>query len=603
MSENSAFYEHASPTLLTQQTGEIAEFETIQPWWAELRQHLEARLTMLRNWRLSWWQHWALLAEYILPRRYHWLIVPNTMNRGFAINQHIVDPTGTQAMRLCASGMMSGLCSPSRPWFKFKVAGMDELEQDAKIWLEAVEKRMYEVFAGSNTYDSIAQMFEDLTTFGTGPVIIYEDDTEIIRLQNPCAGEYFLAVGSSFRVESFYRLFVLTIAQIVEMFGFENCPPEVQSQWIEKGGSIETERIVAHAIEPNFPVKSRSSPEDIVPLKGQFTYRETYWLWGVQDSKPMSLKGFRDAPFIAPRWGITSNDAYGRSPGMDALPDIMQLQVETKRKAEAIEKQVRPPLLASVELKNEPSSTLPGHVTYVSQLDNGKGMRPIYEVQPDLQYMTLDLKEIQARIQKGFFNDLFLMLQAQGSDRMTAYEVAQRQQEKLQVLGPVIERFQNEGLGPLIKRVYNILKRKNMLPPVPPSMQKVTIQIEYISILALAQRAANTASIERTLATAGNMVASAKVSPAFAEVLDNIDGDQALRTYGELLTTPALIFRDKRAVAQIRAQRQQAAAQAQGEVAQAGEARAAVEGAKTMSQTDVGGGNNMLTSILGLGGQ
>lgn len=599
---DTAFYERASPTLLTEQIGEIAEFEPALPWWNELRQHLETRLALLRNWRLSWWQHWALLAEYILPRRYHWLIVPNTMNRGFAINQHIVDPTGTQAMRLCASGMMSGLCSPSRPWFKFKVRGMSDLDQDAKVWIDEVENRLYEVFAGSNFYDAKAQMFEDLVTFGTAPVLYYEDDTEVIRLQNPCAGEYFLAVGPSFRVESFYRLFVLTIIQIVEMFGFENCPPEIQSLWIEKGGALEVERIVAHAIEPNFPIKSRGSDEEINPLKGKFVYREAYWIWGTQDTKPMSLRGFRDVPFIAPRWAITSNDAYGRSPGMDALPDIMQLQVETKRKAEAIEKQVRPPLLASVELKNEPSSILPGHVTYVSQLDNGKGMRPIYEVQPDLQYMTMDLKEIQARIQKGFFNDLFLMLQAQGSDRMTAYEVAQRQQEKLQVLGPVIERFQNEGLSPGIKRTFNIMKRKKMLPPVPESLRGASIQIDYISILALAQRAASTASIERVLATAGNMVASAKVSPAFADVLDNIDGDEAIRMYGELLTTPAKIFKDKRVVAQARTDRA-AAMKNQQEGAQAGvEARAAVEGAKTMSETDVGGGNNMLQSILG-GGQ
>lgn len=600
MSET-AFYERASPTLLTEQPASLLPAAPIPSYWNELRQHLETRLSMLRNWRLSWWQHWALLAEYILPRRYHWLIVPNTMNRGFAINQHIVDPTGTQAMRICSAGMMSGLCSPSRPWFKLKVRGMDELDQEAKIWLDEVESRMYAVYAGSNFYDSMAQMFEDLVTFGTAPLLIYEDSTEIIRLQNPCAGEYFLAVGPSFRVESFYRLFVYTIIQIVEEFGLEHCPQEIQSLWAEKGGSLENERIIAHAIEPNFPIRSRGSSKEIDPLKGQFTYREVYWIWGTQGEQPLSLRGFQDAPFVAPRWAITSNDAYGRSPGMDALPDVMQLQVETKRKAEAIEKQVRPPLLASVELKNEPSSILPGHVTYVSQLGPGTGMRPIYEVQPDLQFMTADLKEIQARIQRGFFNDLFLMLQAQGSDRMTAYEVAQRQQEKLQVLGPVIERFQNECLTPTNKRTFNIMKRKNILPPVPESLKAAAISIDYISILALAQRAASTASIERVLATGGSMVASAKVSPAFANVLDNIDGDEALREYGELLTTPHKIFKSRDVVAKERAAR---AAQQQQEQAgaQAGmEARAAVEGAKTMSQTDVGGGANMLSSILGTG--
>lgn len=598
-----AVYESASPTLLAEQPARAFPFpERSEPWWNEFRDHLEPRLTMMRNWRLSWWQHWALLAEFILPRRYHWLIVPNTMSRGYAINQHIVDPTGTQAMRVCASGLMSGLTSPSRPWMKLGARGNPTLDNAALLWFDEVEKRLYEVFAGSNFYDSLAQMYEDLVVFGTSPLLIYEDASDVIRCQNPCAGEYFLAVGPSFRVESFYRLFTYTIAQIVENFGLENCPPDVQEMWESKGASLETERIIAHAVEPNFPIANRGGGPEINPLKGRYTYREVYWVWGGAGDEPLSLKGFHEAPFIAPRWAITSNDPYGRSPGMDALPDIMQLQVQTQRKAEAIEKQVRPPLLASIELKNEPSSILPGHVTYVSQLDAGKGMRPIYQVQPDLQYMTQDLKEIQARIQRGFFNDLFLMLQAQGSDRMTAYEVAARQQEKLQVLGPVIERFQNEGLSPAIKRTFAIMARKKLLPPLPPSLKGVTLQIEYISILALAQRAASTASIERVLATAGSMVAAGKFDPRFAAVTENIDPDATIREYGDLLTVPHKIFTSPEALAQLREAKAKAAA-AQNQAAQsqqvAAEARAAVEGAKTMSETDVGGGSNMLQSILG----
>src|SRR5262249_14357065 len=168
-------------------------------------------------------------------------------------------------------------------------------------------------------------------------------------------------------------------------------------------------------------------------VKGDFPYREVYFMWGKASNTPLSKRGFKDAPFIAPRWAVTSNDPYGRSAGMDALPDIMQLQVETARKAAAIAKLVRPPLLASMEMKNEPSSILPGHLTYVNSLDTGKGMRPAYTVNPKIDEMTADLKEIEQRIQRGFFNDLFLMLETTGSDRMTAYEVAQKQQEKLQV--------------------------------------------------------------------------------------------------------------------------------------------------------------------------
>src|SRR5581483_2048907 len=172
-----------------------------------------------------------------------------------------------------------------------------------------------------------------------------------------------------------------------------------------------------------------------------FSWREVYWIFGKdgEGMRPLSVRGFVDQPSTAARWTTQSNDAYGRGPGMDILPDVMQLQVMTRRMAEAIEKQVRPPLVADMQLKNQPSSTLPGHVTYVNGLGPSTGIRPIYEVNPDINAMAANIAAIQQRIKVGLFNDLFLMLEQKVGDKMTAYEVAAKMQEKLQVLGPVIE--------------------------------------------------------------------------------------------------------------------------------------------------------------------
>jgi hypothetical protein len=107
--------------------------------WEELRNHLETRLYGLRSWRNSWWSHWARLAQNILPRRYHFLITPNSMTRGGEINEWIIDPTGTQALRICSAGMLNGLASPSDPWFKLRVgpAGA-EIPFDVQQWLDIV---------------------------------------------------------------------------------------------------------------------------------------------------------------------------------------------------------------------------------------------------------------------------------------------------------------------------------------------------------------------------------------------------------------------------------------------------------------------------------
>lgn len=590
--EGYAAYENASAaTLAKQGNGKPRNELNVDPGWAVMRQHLEARLNMLRAWRFSWAQHWQLLETYILPRRGIFINTamptPNTMVRGLPINQNIVDPTGTQAMRICAAGLMSGLMSPGRPWKKLKTSTVEitQMDEDAQLWLEQVNERMDTIMARSNFYDIASQMFEDLTVFGSGPMIIYEDDEDVIRCYAPCPGEYFLASSSANRVESMYRQFVMTVAQIVEMFGIENCPADIVGLWRTKGASLEVERLVAHAIEPNFEISNSAGSVGQIP--GGFTWREYYWVWGTASGIPLSARGFYDQPHVCPRWAVTSNDAYGRSCAMDVLPDIMQLQVETMRKAEAIEKLVRPPLMADISMKNEPSSILPGHLTYVPSIGPDKGMRPIYTVNPQIKEMMEDLREIQIRIKTGFFNDLFLMM-AQADKQMTAYEVAQKQQEKLQVLGPVIERFHNEFASPAIKRIFRIMERRKLLPPLPESLQGEPLAIQYVSALAVAQKAAATAGLEAFAKMTGYL---AGAYPEAKAVLDPIE---FLQIYGDMVNVPSGVTRAPEEIKAIMEQQQQQAQEAQAMA----QAQAAAQGAETLSKTQLGTGN-ALDALMG----
>jgi hypothetical protein len=559
---SSAAYTQASPGLLAEQPSEaqIREVDAAeQANWNTLRGHLEARLVALRNWRQSWWQqNWSDLAEFILPRRSIWLTQstggnpsPNNMTRGRPINSAITDPTQTYAVRVCSSGLMSGLASPSRPWFKVKPAIKKfELDSEGRAYLDDIEERMYTVLAGSNFYNSFAQECEDLVVFGTGPSIMYEDEEDLIRLYNPAIGEYFLASSATLRINGLYRLFVMTVAQIVDFFKLENCPAEIQKAWESKGGELEQERIIAHSIEPNFGIGKSNA--GIVP--GNYTWREVFWVYGSGSPYPLSMEGFVDQPFTAARWATQSNDAYGRSPGMDVLPDVMQLQVMTRRMAEAIEKQVRPPLIGDMSLKNQPSSTLPGHLTYVNNLGPGTGIRSIYDVNPDIAAMSQNILAIENRIKVGLFNDLFLMLEQAPNAKMTAYEVAQKVQEKLQVVGPVIEGLLTESLKPKLKRLFGIMQRQGMIDPPPKSLQGVPLAIDFVSMLALAQKAAATGGIERLVAIIGNM------EPLFPDVKDNINSDEMIREMNDLLGNPEKILNGPEQVQAIRAANQQAAA-------------------------------------------
>ena len=457
---------------------------------------------------------------------------------------------------------------------------------------------------GSNFYTTMAQAFEDVSCFGTAPVVIYEDSEDVIRCYLPCAGEYFLGTGSRFSVDVLYREFLLTVSQIVEMFTLECCPSDVRALWNAGGASLENEFVVCHAIEPNFPIAKRGvKGGKVQPVPPMFKYREFYWLKGKKSPSELSRRGFFERPFMVARWATTSNDPYGRSPGMDVLGDTKQLQIETRRKLEFIEKVVRPPMGAEPELKNEPSSIIPGNITYVSTAGGKKGFYPLMEMQAAaLAPMIADLKEVQQRIERGFFVDVFMAItRMEGVQPRNELELTKRDLERLQVLGPFITLFETEFASPAISRVLEIMARRNMLPPRPPSLKEVPLKITFVSILRLAQRSAETVAMKDTLGTAGSLSAAAKAA-GVPDPIRIVNLDKALRKYAELSSFPidALYTEDevrkadKARLAQT-AQMMQAHQQQQA-------TQANVAAAKTLSETQIEP-NNALGAMIKLTGQ
>lgn len=601
----SAYYEAASPSLLSQQPvtqkGKPKtpdEPDWVQSDWGAVYGSVETRLSMLRNWRYSWWMHWSLLAEYFLPRRWSWLVVPNRMWRGNPINSQIIDDTGLLAVRTCAAGLYSGLTNPARDWFNIGVSlPADNLDAEAKEWLDDTERRLYTVLDGSNFYNTMAQAFEDVTVFGTAPITIYEDYDNVIKCYLPCAGEYCLASSSRFTVDTQYREFNLTVAQIVEMFGLDNCPQMIKTLWQNGGGSIDSEYTIAHCIEPNFPIRVIGTDRQVYIVPVAFPWKELYWIRGMKTEVPLSVRGFTECPFVAMRWSVVSNEPYGRSPCMDALGDNRQVQRETERKAEFIEKGVRPPMGADPALKNEPSSIVPGQVTYFDTTNGNKGFFPLFEPQAQwLTGLTADIEMVNKRIEKALFVDLFMAItQMEGVQPRNELELAQRNMERLQVLGPFEHRFENECVGPALKRILRIMERKGLLAPLPKSLKGVPIKVNLITMTKIAQNSSESVAIKDLMTTAGQLsLAALQTQGEVPNPIRTLDLDKALREYADRNGAPQDLFLSEQQVKQqdqMRAKQKQAAAIP-------GAAQAAVQAAQTLSQTQLGG-NTALSAAVG----
>lgn len=548
----------------------------------ELRECVHKRWAVLKKERDSWLLLWREISDFLLPRRGRFLAGKG--KNGAEKNGRIINSRGTLALRTFKSGMMSGATSPARPWFKLGVSDHELMESAAvKLWLDEVRRRMLAVFSGSNVYHALHQGYEEVGAFGTLCIILEEDFEDVIRATALTAGEYAIAENPRGEVDTLYREVPMTIRKLVERFGEESCSTAVRQAWTQK--RYDDEITVVHAIEPNLDQQEGRSG-----WRGM-AFRSVYYDPADEDaSRVLGVRGYREFPALVARWDLTSPEVYGRSIGMEMLPDCRQLQQMEKRKAQGVDKMVNPPMQGPAALRNEMVSLLPGAVTYVSDTDPQKGLRPVYEVNPRIAELSAEIEKVERRIDETAFADLFLMLdRLEGVQPRNTFEIAERKEEKMLVLGPAHERLQNELYGPLIDRAFNIMDRAGLIPDAPPELEGRTIEVEYISVLAQAQKSVGITGIERTAAFVGNLAG------ARPDVMDKFDADQAVDEYAEIMgVSPKIIVPDEQ-VDRIRAARleeKQAAQQMQASMA-------GVQAAKLLSETETGAGTNALQRMIG----
>jgi len=543
------------------------------------------RLEALRSERNTFIPLWRELSDYHLAHRGRFL--SSDRNKGFKRNTKQINNTSRLASRTLASGMMSGITSPARPWFRL---GTGDKQLDdvmaVKLWLHEVQTIMYKVYSASNFYNALHQLYSELGVFGTAVMGIFEDFENVIWCKPYTIGSYMLGMNGQNINDTMYREYELSVGKTVKQFGIDNCSDSVQKQW--KDGNTEAWVKIVHAIEPNDDRDNTSVKSSDMPFRSVY-YEANKGSRDAQD-KFLRESGFREYPVVAPRWDVTGEDVYATDcPGITALGDTKALQLAERRKYQAIGKLVSPPLQGPSALKNKMKGgqLSSNDVIWHSDSNNG-GLRSIYEnYNPRIDVITSEILNTENRIQRAFYEDLFLMLANTDRRQITAREVAEKHEEKLLMLGPVLERLHNELLDPAIDRTFNMLQRNGVLPLPPPELQNRELNVEYISVLAQAQRLVNTGAIDRITQFTGSVAA---VWPAARH---KVNINQAVDDYAEALgVNPSTIVSDSDA---------QDAAAAEAEMQQR---MAAIEQgetltnmAKTASETPMGDSNALDTMM------
>jgi|TARA_Y100000294_G_scaffold23865_1_gene20312 hypothetical protein len=501
----------------------------------KLAQELKANLSRLIEKRKTWESHWQECADLFLPRRAD---ITEKHTRGDKRNIQIFDATSTHSLELLASSLHGTLTSSATRWFslRFKNAVLND-EDSAREWLENSTDKMYLAFSRSNFQQSVYECYFDLLCFGTAAVFLESDEEDIIRFSARHIKEIYIAENDKGLINCIYRKFSMTAKAAVEKWGLENLSKNIQS--IFKNAPFD-EVEFCHVVKPREMYDPRKLDKINMPFISIY--------FEMESENVISQGGFREFPYLVPRWLKSSNEIWGRSPAMSCLPDVKVLNKLVETQLLAAAKQINPPLLIPDDSAVLPIRTSPGSLNFYRGGARDK-IEPLnIGANPGL---GLNLEEARRRsIAKAFFVDQLLIQEASSTRTLTATEVQARQEERLKILGPTMGRLQNELLQPMITRVFNIMLRNGHFIEAPEILANQEIEIEYISSMVLSQKASQLSGIMRGMEVFGSI---SQVAP----VMDFLDSNGLVKELIKILGLPATMIKSDSEVEEIRAERQE----------------------------------------------
>ena len=500
----------------------------------DLTKSLKRRFDKLKTNRQNWETHWQEVADYMLPRKAD---VTKTRSKGDKRTELIFDSSPLQSVDLLAASLHGMLTNPSTPWFTLRYKDQEiENDDEAKLWLESATDAMYVAFNRSNFQQEIFELYHDLITFGTACMFVQDDDEDTLKFSTRHINEIYISENEKGKVDTVYRLFKMSVRAAFQQFG--EAISTGTKGLITKDPYEEIS--ILHAVYPRNDFDPKKQDRKNMPFES--VYME------YKNLNELSVAGFKEFPFVVPRYLKASHEIYGRSPAMTALPDVKMLNEMSKTTIKAAQKQVDPPLLVPDDGFLLPVRTVPGGLNFYRS-----GTRD--RIEPlnigANNPLGLNMEEQRRNAIRNVFYVNQLMMQ-QGP-QMTATEVIQRNEEKMRLLGPVLGRLQSELLKPLIDRCFAIMVRKNIFPPAPEIISGRDVEIEYVSPLAKAQKSTELQSIIRGIEIMGQL---ANVAPVF----DYINFDNLVKHLTNIIGIPQKVLKTN---SEVLAEREAKQAQAQ----------------------------------------
>ena len=491
----------------------------------------------------NWKNTFQELAEYNLPRKSY---INRERTKGQKADMSkLYDSTSIRALKIMAAGFHSNLTNPSSKWFNLRTRDLEIMkEKDAQLWFKEIEDIIFGALASSNFDTTMQEFYLNSGCFGTGVILTLEDLVEKIRFTEIPIGQVQLEEDAYGRVNRVYRSFPLSAQQAFDLWGKQAGEAVLQTYQKKPNDQLQFLHYVGPRDERD-PAK-----EDSINM----SYKS---LWIEKSKKHLIGEGgYLSNPYAVGRFYKDTSDVFGYSPAMDVLPDTKLVNAMVKTLLRSAMKQADPALIAPRRGFIAPLNANPGKINYRDEKTPNDAITA-FPTGSNSQLTLEVIQETQKNIEKAFFVPLFQAI-SNITKQMTIPEVQRRVSENMVLLGPVVGRFTQEMLDPIIMRVFDILYASGEIPEPPMSVQGQDMDIVYISALAKAQKESEIFSIQAFMQDVG------MVGTAIPNVIDKLDGDFVIDHIAKIRgISPEVIKSDSEVEAVRRARAQAVIAQMQ----------------------------------------
>lgn len=526
-----------------------------------------ARRKAMAGKKTPWQPHWQLLGEYIHSRKQDFT---STQQEGDMLNKDLFDATAGKANAVMSSSLIGMLWPNGAKSFRLGAPRGVRETLEIKTYYERISEVLAEAMddpkAGLAT--ALDEYMKDQGCFGTSGIEVAEDDALPLVYRAWSVKEMSIDQGKNGFVDTVYIEQEWTVRMLVATYGKDAVSAKTKEKYDQ--GQCDDKVTLLIAIEPRYDYGD-GPEEGNLAMAFQSLHIE------LGADKLLRESGFDELPIKVGRFWKLAKEVYGRSPGMEALPDILEINSMWEAVTIAVEKMLDPPLgvLDDGRLGGGTIDTSAGAINVFNITGRAGERQPVFPLFTvgELQHVGKLIEQLTESIMNHFFMDRLLDLN--NEKEMTAYETSIRNRLRGSTLNTLYSRQTAECFAPLVECSFNRMFKRGKLGVIRGSAEEKMLMLDgekniiyipaEIAELMIAGKeaykikfitpAARIMEAEEQQGMIETANFAAELAVSVPDVMDNMDTDAQLRRFSQNSGAPTTGLRAQKLVDQIRSQR------------------------------------------------